>query len=87
MYWRSGLPGEKYMNFWLLQLHAGLDPGAFPIRVAAYGLGAGAAASLCTLAGVVGPGLQVLSADARLATEVGQACPSAGIEVEAVPAH
>ncbi len=75
------------MNFWLLQLHAGLDPGAFPIRVAAYGLGAGAAASLCTLAGVVGPGLQVLSADARLATEVGQACPSAGIEVEAVPAH
>jgi hypothetical protein len=86
VFWRSGLPGEKYLNFWLVQMHAGLAPEAFPLRVAAYGLGPDDTASLCELAGVFGPGLHARTADASLAPEVAEACPSAGITIDRVPA-
>jgi len=84
IYWRSGLPGEKYLNFWLLQIHAGLSQQNFPIRVAAYGLGATDIKSLCTLGGVLGPGTEVHTRDSELEAEAQRSCPSVDLRFVSV---
>lgn len=73
--WRSGEPLESGIDFWLMQTRAGLDDKNFDLRYAAYTFVGKDVKELCTIAGLMGPGVRVHTADPFVPVEVSRTCP------------
>jgi hypothetical protein len=78
--WRSGDPNESFIDFWTVKLASpGFDN--LELHVLAYNIDPRTTRDLCRFAEIVGPALQVETADAALVDEVA-ACHNPKITVE-----
>jgi hypothetical protein len=81
LYWDSGQSFESAVNFWTMQMAAGLQASKFDLRVYAYGsYDTTGVSDLCTIRGLIGGPIDVVSSR-DLVPELEKSCPGTAASI------
>ncbi len=73
--WASGDPSERSINYWLMQMRAGVLDGSPPLRQAAdLGYDSDSIDDLCRIVELMVPGVVVLTGDPELGDRYAGSC-------------